>query len=104
MELPRCGDSLPFASGPTRSFHYLRGTNVQKQTDVLVVCPECEKQYVQRVTGEYIGPKRRAPNYKPALQERCKAHGQTVGPDHWYGLMRCAECSIRLAPPAIRET
>lgn len=78
--------------------------NVQKQTDVLVVCPECKTVYVQRVTGEYIGPRKRAPNYDPALQERCKAHGQTFDRGHWYGLMRCAQCSVRDAPPALQET
>jgi hypothetical protein len=76
---------------------------VQKQTDVLVVCPDCGKVYVQRVTGEYIGPRKRAPNYKPALQERCKAHGQTFEQGFWYGLMRCTECSVRRHRPSSRR-
>jgi hypothetical protein len=82
----------------------LRGTNVQKQIDVVVVCPDCRRSYVQRVTGEYIGPRRRAPNYLPELQERCKEHGQTDGKDHWYGLMLCAACSLERCPPSLRET
>lgn len=77
---------------------------MQKQTDVVVVCPDCNKVYVQRVTGDYIGPTRRAPNYRPELQERCKAHGQTDETRHWYGLMRCTACSLRRCPPALRET
>jgi hypothetical protein len=76
---------------------------VQEQTDVLVVCPDCGKVYVQRVTGEYIGPRKRAPNYAPDLQERCKSQGQTDGKNHWYGLMRCAACSLRLCPPSLRK-
>jgi hypothetical protein len=95
---------VPCVSAPKQDCPYLRGTNVQTQTDVLVVCPDCYKTYVQRVTGAYIGPRKRAPNYKPALQERCKAHGQTDGKDHWYGLMRCAECSLERCPPSLRET
>jgi hypothetical protein len=82
----------------------LRGANVQKQTDVLVVCPDCRKVYLQRVTGGYIGPRKRAPNYSVSLQERCKAAGQTDGADSWYGLMRCTACSLRRCPPALRET
>jgi hypothetical protein len=77
---------------------------VQKQTDVVVVCPDCRKAYVQCVTGAYIGPRKRAPNYLPWLQERCKRHGQTFERGAWYGLMRCAACSLRLCPPSLRET
>jgi hypothetical protein len=77
---------------------------VQKQTDVVVACPDCKRVYVQRVTGAYIGPRKRAPNYEPALQERCKEAGQTHGKDSWYGLMRCAACSLERCPPTLRET
>lgn len=77
---------------------------MQKQTDVFVQCQDCYKYYVQRVTGAYIGPRKRAPNYAPQVQEQCKAHGQTDGRRHWYGLMRCADCSVRRAPPVLRET
>jgi hypothetical protein len=77
---------------------------VQKQTDVLVACPDCGKVYVQRVTGAYIGPRKRAPSYLPDLQERCKARGQTDGRNGWYGVMRCAECSLQKCPPSLRES
>lgn len=75
---------------------------MQKQTEVLVVCPDCAREYIQSVTGEYIGPRRRAPNYKRALRERCCAHGQVKDERSWYGLMLCAECSLRRCPPALR--
>lgn len=77
---------------------------MQPQTDVVVVCPDCHKVYVQRVTGAYIGPRKRAPNYAVRLQERCKEAGQTFEHGAWYGLMRCTECSLKRCPPSLRET
>lgn len=76
---------------------------MQKQVEVLVACPDCRKLYVQRVTGELVGPRKRATNSDPDLQQWCKDLGQTDGKRSWYGLMRCAACSIRLAPPILRE-
>lgn len=77
---------------------------MQKQTDVVVMCPDCENVYVQRVTGKYNGPRRRCRNAEYLLRERCCAAGQVEDEKSWYGLMFCAECSIKRAPPALQET
>lgn len=75
---------------------------MQEQTNVVVKCPNCFKEYVQTVTGRYIGPRKRVPNYSPLLQERCRQNGQTFDRGEWCGLMLCAACSLLRCPPALQ--
>lgn len=71
---------------------------------VVAVCPDCLRVYWQEVPYGYDGP-RRLPRrdevgIKGLIEQSDDAgRGRTV-----YYLMRCADCSVRLAPPSIRET
>jgi hypothetical protein len=75
----------------------------QNRTRVLVVCPDCGLVYRQWVTGTYIGPRKRCTAAHPEIRLVAEEAGQGKGKGAWYGLMRCTQCSIRLAPPALRE-
>jgi len=98
-----CAACTSYSNGRKRDYPYSGVTNVRKQNSVFVICPDCHKYYIQLVNEEFIGPRKRVPNYLPEIQDRAKEAGQREGKDVWVGLMRCAECSLRLAPPILRE-
>jgi uncharacterized protein with PIN domain len=77
---------------------------MSKKKRVVAVCPDCNDVYWQEVPDGYRGPKR-IPRKDEVLaramleQSDAMEHRRTR-----YYLMRCADCSVRLAPPALKET
>lgn len=71
---------------------------------VVAVCPDCRDVYWQEVPDGYDGPTRapRADEY--ALRALVATADVLRGKKDVYYRMRCADCSVRLAPPALRET
>jgi uncharacterized protein with PIN domain len=71
---------------------------------IVAVCPDCLDVYWQEVPDGYDGPKKVPNRREVALRALVDQADDVGGPRMVYYRMRCADCSVRLAPPALKET
>lgn len=71
---------------------------------VVAVCPDCNRGYWQEVPDGYDGPRRRPRLRDTALRAKCEMADDAGCGRGVYYLMRCSDCSVRLAPPSLKET
>lgn len=74
------------------------------RTAVRAICPACNRNYMQELTGEYVGPRRRVRRAESALLALCEDAEQGTGREAWVALILCAKCSERRLPPSLRKT